>query len=701
MFNAFLKYEKDFREWVEADFPDINPLSRDFLENLRETKEGKRVLWPHQMEAVQRAIYSFELLHIKEALLNIVTGGGKTSIIGAVVAWLKYAHGVNKFLLLCPNTIVRDRLEDDFAEAKVFRTFGFFPAGAEHYTNELGLHVLERGAAPQGILDNGVVLGNIQQLYQTHITGQRNLAVIMNYVSELAVFNDEAHNTPAAEYDNVLYTLSKRCKFRLDTTATPDRADGKTPDAEMIYEFGIYDAQSQVPPIIKSVVVYQPKLSSVQLTYTNPETGERRTVDEMDEEFDKIEKGLSATQWVTDPDPMHKQIAIALERLTEQERRAESLAGGSYQPILFVVAICIKDARAAHEMLKEKKESGGFGINSLLVTEESTDEERIMAGIIGKRGNALEEAQRSLERKHGLSKAKELTEEGSKVRAVVSVLMLREGWDVPPVSAILLLRKFSSRVYGRQVVGRGLRLNQRGEDAQEFCAIVDHEKLDHQWLWDMVGAKIKKGIDQGDLFGIEDDLPPKRKAQLLVNEDKLIEIPEPLEGEKEGIDLSELDDLVVDLKDYEDWQSVLDSFEYGADVEISRVEIEGVEGKDLFKSDFTQIIDPPQHARPKSGENKLSKEDVVDLLKNSVRDVASVLLADEGIGSHELGYFYGVLMDHVRAKLLGGATAGSASAELLQHALVHRHELLANFKQRQGLVNSIIKYRKESSNASK
>jgi hypothetical protein len=121
MFNAFLKYEKDFREWVEADFPDINPLSRDFLENLRETKEGKRALWPHQMEAVQRAIYSFELLHIKEALLNIVTGGGKTSIIGAVVAWLKYAHGVNKFLLLCPNTIVRDRLEDDFAEAKVFR----------------------------------------------------------------------------------------------------------------------------------------------------------------------------------------------------------------------------------------------------------------------------------------------------------------------------------------------------------------------------------------------------------------------------------------------------------------------------------------------------------------------------------------------------------------------------------------------------
>ncbi len=701
MFNAFLKYERDFREWVEADFPNINPLSRDFLEHLREPREGKRTLWAHQMESVQRAVYSFELLHIKEALLNIVTGGGKTSIIGAVVAWLKYAHGVHKFLLLCPNTIVRDRLEDDFAEAKVFRAFGFFPPGAEHYTNELGLHVLERGAAPQGILDSGVVLGNIQQLYQTHITGQRNLAVFMRYVEELAVFNDEAHNTPAAEYDNVLYTLSKRCKFRLDTTATPDRADGKTPDAEMIYEFGIYDAQSQVPPIIKSVVVYQPKLSSVQLTYTNPDTGERRTIDEMDDEFDKIEKGLSATQWVTDPDPMRKQIAIALERLAEQERRAESLAGGSYQPILFIVAICIKDARAAHEMLREETRKGGFGINSLLVTEESTDEERITAGIIGKRGKALDEAQRGLERKLGnLSKAKQLVEEGSKVRAVVSVLMLREGWDVPAVSVILLLRKFSSRVYGQQVVGRGLRLNQRGEDAQEFCAIVDHEKLDHQWLWEMVGAKIKTDVDQGDLFGVEEDLPPKRKPQLLVNEDKLIDIPEPLEGEKEGIDLSDLDDITVDLKDYEDWQAVLDSFAYGADVEISRVEIEGVEGKDLFKSDFAQIIDPPQHGRPATAASKLSKEDLVDLLKNSVRDIGSALLADEGIGSHELGYFYGVLMDHVRAKLLGGATAGGATPELLTQAVRHRHNLHANFKQRQGLVSSIVKYRKEAPNAS-
>ena len=702
MFNAFLRYEQDFRAWVDAGFPDVNPLSRDFLDHLRRP-DAPRQLWPHQMEAIQRSVYAYELLQQRGVLLNIVTGGGKTCIIAAVVAWLRYAHEIRKFLMLCPNTIVRDRLEDDFSDAKVFRDFGFFPGGAEHMTNELGLHVLERGAAPQGILDNGVVLGNIQQLYQTHITGQRNLAVIMNYVAELAVFNDEAHNTPAPEYDSVLYALSKRCKFRLDTTATPDRADGKTPDTKMIHEFGIYDAQSQVPPIIKSVVVYQPKLSAVQLTYTNPETGERRTIDEMDEEFDRIEKGLSATQWVTDPDPMKKQIGIAIERLNEQKRRADALAGGSYRPILFVVAICIKDAQAAYDMLTSDKTNGGFGINALLVTEESTDEERIMAGIIGKRGKALEDAQKTLERKVGdLSKAKRLIEDGAKVEAVVSVLMLREGWDVPPVSVILLLRKFSSRVYGQQVVGRGLRLNQRGEDTQEFCAIVDHEKLDHKWLWELVGAKIKTDIDAGDLFGIEDDLPPKRKPQVLDDPDKLIHVPEPLEEEKEGIDLSDLDELTVEMSDFEDWPSVLAGFEYGPDTEITKVIVESVIGTPLFSQDgFSEITDGPEagHATPK--EKEISQGELVEMLKHSVRDIASALLADAGEGSHELGYFYGVLMDHVRSKLLNGASAGTASVEQLRHALAHRHDIMGNFRRNPGLVTSILKYKKGGDDAHK
>ena len=70
--------------------------------------------------------------------------------------------------------------------------------------------------------------------------------------------------------------------------------------------------------------------------------------------------------------------------------------------------------------------------------------------------------------------------------------MLREGWDVPEVGVILLLRKFGSKVYGQQVIGRGLRrVRVKGVDPTEpqICAVVDHPKLEHQWLWDIFNAQ--------------------------------------------------------------------------------------------------------------------------------------------------------------------------------------------------------------------
>ena len=667
MYYSFAPYEQDFRGWwASRDFSDVSPLTRDFLLHITRPDAPRR-LWRHQEEAFMRVVYTHELLQWKDLLLNIVTGGGKTAIMGAVVAWLKVSHDLHKFLLLCPNTIVRDRLEDDFKDAQVFRNFGFFPPGTEHFTNSLSLHVMQPGEGPQGIRDNAIILGNIHQLYQSNVNGQRNLSVLMTSDEKIAIFNDEAHNTPAAEYDSTLFTLKQISKFRLDTTATPDRADGQTPGTKMIFEYGITDAQAEVPPIIKSIVVYQPKLASVELTYTNPETGEKRTVDEMDDEFARIEKGLSSTQWVTDPDPMRKQIDIALDRMKEQERRAEALANGSYRPILFVVAITIKDAEQAQAMLNNE-----FGIKTLLVTEKSDDSEREAARSLGK--------------------------PGSPYKAVVSVLMLREGWDVPAVSVILLLRKFSSRVYGQQIVGRGLRLNVRNEDIQEICGIVDHEKLKHDWLWEIVGAKIRKDVDQMSLFG-DEDLPPKRKPQFVANQELLIEIPEPIEEEPSDFD-DELAGIEITSGDYPNWQKILDEFDYTVETEISRVEIANVQGQLLDGSGFREIHEAPAIFRArKTTDEIIDPTALAEILKNSIRDIASNLLAEEGIGSHELGYFYGVLMNHVSSRMLGDRTVGTANVDVLRHALNRIHSMASNIKKRPGLVTSIVNYKPEVQNA--
>lgn len=126
----------------------------------------------------------------------------------------------------------------------------------------------------------------------------------------------------------------------------------------MIYEYGVSDALAD--GIIKTPVVYQPDIKTVQLTYTDAKTGERKSVEEIDwAEVDRL--GLSATQWVTDDEPMRQQMAIALRRLEEQERRAK----GRYQPILFVIAVCKADAEKAANTLNKF-----FKVKTLLVTED-------------------------------------------------------------------------------------------------------------------------------------------------------------------------------------------------------------------------------------------------------------------------------------------------------------------------------------------
>ena len=98
---------EEFELW-KKDFHGVKDETRRFLEHLLEDKKkiGKSNLWKHQLDAVLRVIYSYEVLGKNNLLLNIVTGGGKTAIIGACVSWLKMSYKLEKFLILVPNLIV-------------------------------------------------------------------------------------------------------------------------------------------------------------------------------------------------------------------------------------------------------------------------------------------------------------------------------------------------------------------------------------------------------------------------------------------------------------------------------------------------------------------------------------------------------------------------------------------------------------------
>ncbi len=639
MLDAFLPHQENFEQWRESGYPNVKIETREFIDNILKP-DKKFKLWKHQIEGLLRTIYAYEILNKKNCLLNIVTGGGKTAIIASVIFWLKSVHNIDKFLILTPNTIVRARLKQDFENGIVFKNFQLATKQNENFINELGLHVMESGSQPQGMIDAGIFLANIQQLYQSNVSGRRNLGYVMNYLGNIAIFNDEAHNTPALEYTNILNALSAKSKFRLDTTATPSRADGQEPDSEMIQYYDVTKALED--GIVKSVVVYEPEVKLLKMTYTNAITGETRDITELDAEFKEAEKTLKPFQWILDPEPMKKQIAIALQRHEEQKARAK----GRYKPILFIVTMSILEGERAKKMLEER-----FRIKTLLVTEESDEKDRDEAMKIGTFD--------------------------SKYDAVVSVLMLREGWDVPQVSTILLLRKFSSPVYGQQVIGRGLRKVIRDPSEREILAVVDHPRLEHDWLWRLVAvSKVRQEVTDKDIFDVEEDLPLKPKIQTLVNSEKIIKIPEPKYDV--NIDFEKISNEIPEEEQESNWQSILDNTSYERETwRIKQTKIKSVQAKRL-KDKRMEIIDAPDE----EGFELIGKypRDVLEnKLKQELLNIASGLLQEAGYGSKLRGILYSVLNDHIKKKIFAGKPLSEVTDEDIEFALYMIPDIRKNF----------------------
>ncbi|MGL4942096.1 MAG: DEAD/DEAH box helicase [Thermoguttaceae bacterium] len=650
--------------------PNISDLSYQYINFLTDPNDDQAArpgtLWTHQWEAFLRVVYACDVLgsqHIGSngLLLNIVTGGGKTALIAAIIAWLRIAHDVEKFVLICPNLIFRDRLEDDFTAGKVFIDRDLLPRGQHPQPQDFALTVL--GSGKQGgwadLLGASIILGNIHQFYISNHSGQSNLSALMTG-PRFAIFNDEAHNSPAPEYDATLKRMRENCAFRLDTTATPDRADGQAPDSEMIYEYNINDALAD--SVVKTPVVYQPDIKTVQLTYTDARTGKRCSVEDIN--WDEVDqRGLNATQWVTDDEPMRQQMAIALTRLKEQERRAQN----RYHPILFVVAVCKKDAERAMQTLEQY-----FKVKSLLVTEDSEDDARQQARELGRQ-----------QKGH------------TPYKAVVSVLMLREGWDVPEVGVILLLRKFGSTVYGQQVVGRGLRrVRVKGvaPDEPQICAIVDHPKLDHQWLWDIFNAKKRTGVLIDQEFDETEDLPPPPPKQEIVNHDNVIEVPPKLALLDDAGEF-EFDYIPPPPEPVQNWRELMAAFTYDPlAIEITKVTISGVSGRELGGERWVSIDSAPDAMSQDVVLPTISDQDLRDAVKQALLEVSENLTIDAGYARDSIGAVYSALLHHVRAKFLKDQSLGFASREDVEFAWKMLRQVRANVLEIPGLIAGMIDY---------
>lgn len=655
----FKSHEENFKEWRKKGYEGLAELGIAFLKNINSShfkpdlelwneKQWKKV----QVEAIERCVYSLEILGIKDVLTNIVTGGGKTTIIGAMIAYLMIVHDENKFLILTPNTVVRSRLVDDFdpsSETFIYKIFPFFFNSYLPLKDRISLHLMEAGVSSSGIRSATIIIGNIQQIYEK----TDNWKVILENVDSLSIFNDEAHNTKAEKYNDLINKLKPKRFFRLDTTATPDRLDGQHPDSEMIFVYGIAEAMRD--KIIKRIVVFHPDVRKVHLTYEDLETG--KTISEEEMPWEEIEKRkIPARRYITSTKPMRQQLAIGLELLKRQRISVPLGKDGQprFKPLMFIIALSIADAENISRELE--KIGPKYGVNKSLLVHNEQEEELI------------EQAKTLNQNPH------------PEFDAVISVLMLREGWDVRNIAVEVLFRKFSYKevngekfsVYGPQVIGRGLRRMGKSNEEWESLFVVDHPILKHKWLWENLKAtEYPETLDPANIVIDEEKIPTEKETTEIVEEGE-----STLEETENKLDFSKIPPTpepseVEILQPIYEWQKYLDNYEYDPHKMVISEDVSQIKSLNL-DSDLATLdknlpeIDVKELAQVTNTENW----DIEDLKKQIIKQVHSIgqasLLEFDRNSDGRQAHLIKVIRAHIKKRFLFGKEIEEADEKQLR-----------------------------------
>jgi len=370
--------------------------------------------------------------------IKMATGSGKTKVMSLVMVWQfmnavreveETAHDYAKtFLLIAPNVIVLERLKTDFAGGRIFRADPLIPKPLEIFWD---FDCVMRGEGEKAHAEGTLFLTNIQQFYargsrtkdeesdiMTEMLGSKpptqKLEVtdfterIALRAGHLMVINDEAHHTHDEESDwnQIIRGLHSKTPLtgQIDFSATPRFQKGA------IFPWTIYD--------------YPLKQAIMDGIVKRPMKGVAKIQD--------AKSDVASVRY-------RAYLAAGVERWREYREQLEPL---KKKPILFIMLNDTDEADDVGDWLKTKYPSE-FGSDKTLIIH--TDK----SGEITKKD--LETARKI---------AREADEDQNPVNAIVSVLMLREGWDVQNVTVVVGLRPYSAKanILPEQTIGRGLRL---------------------------------------------------------------------------------------------------------------------------------------------------------------------------------------------------------------------------------------------------
>ena len=374
--------------------------------------------------------------------VKMATGSGKTKVMSLVIAW-QFFNAVAEarddfartFLLIAPNVIVFERLRTDFEGGRIFRIDPVIPPELEIFWRDFQCYM--RGDGERASSLGALYLTNIQQFYEraanggdepvemTAVLGQKPPAQrltiedfdkrIVSRGGPVVVLNDEAHHThdEESEWNKIVRALNAEASngvaAQWDFTATPRHSKGQ------LFSWTVFD--------------YPLKQAIIDNVVKRPLKG--------------IAQGISEQRSDVASTRYQAYLAAGVERWKEYR---EQLTPLGKKPVLFVMMNDTADADDVGDWL-QKKYPSEFGGEKLRIIH--TDK----SGEVSKKD--LDESRKI---------CREIDDEKSPVNCIVSVLMLREGWDVQSVTVIVGLRPYSSKanILPEQTVGRGLRLMFRG-----------------------------------------------------------------------------------------------------------------------------------------------------------------------------------------------------------------------------------------------
>ncbi len=402
-------------------------------------------------------------------VVKMATGSGKTKVLSLALAW-SFFHKLyepdsqlaRNFLVITPNIIVLDRIYRDFQGLRIFFEDPVLPDNGVDGRNwrddfQLTLHKQDEVTItrPTG----NIFLTNIHRVYagndippspdddntMDYFLGKRptgattdskvDLGMIVRDIDELMVLNDEAHHIhhPRMAWFKSIEDIHNRLKqkdtalsLQLDVTATPKHNNGAI-FVQTVADYPLVEAISQN-------VVKHPVLPDAP---SRAKLSERQSAKYTEKYADYIDLGV--IEW--------------------RKAYAEHKKLGK-KAILFVMT---DDTRNCDDVAEYLEGHYPDLKGSVLVIHTKNNGE-ISEAQSGKAKDELEALRKQ---------ANEIDDADNPYKAIISVMMLKEGWDVRNVTTIVGLRAYSakSNILPEQTLGRGLR-KMYPNGTEEYVSVV-------------------------------------------------------------------------------------------------------------------------------------------------------------------------------------------------------------------------------------